>query len=71
MMLGFNKVSVGLKRKETASIQELHDNYFQYSESLYYFTLVLEVVLKWLLMLKFISYQKWGESIKLKISLDS
>lgn len=27
MMLEFNKIS-GSKRKETASIQELHDNYF-------------------------------------------
>lgn len=40
MMLGFNKVSVGLKRKETASIQELHDNYFQYSVFILFHTCI-------------------------------
>ena len=64
-MLRVDQVSEGLRRKGVAVIQELCGKYFPCSRSLYYFTSVLGVVLKWLLVLKFISYQKWGGQLNI------
>lgn len=61
-----NKLIEGIKRKGTALIQEFCDNYFQCHGSLYYFTSALGGVFKWLLVLKFLSYQMWGGQLNLE-----
>lgn len=61
MMLGFNKVMY-LKRKETASIQELHDNYFSILRVFILFhTCIRSCTQMVAYKVKFISYQKCNQ----------